>query len=133
MMFSATRRLERAYTGTDYLVGRMTLRIGRPLPDRLLGKANCAIIITAANPESRRAPRAMNARRDARLQVILRSEAAGIMPTLARDPARRWPDEPGWLAKGLSLMHAAAIARRFRQNAIVVLRRRQPPCLHALR
>ena len=132
-MFAAAGRLERAYVCTDYAVGNAVLRIGLDpsATSRVLRTARRAAIVTAANPESRVLLRALNIRRNARLRAALGRFLCS--ETIARDPIGDWPDERGWLVRGISPAEAASIARRFRQNAIVLLRRGAAPRLRPLR
>jgi hypothetical protein len=134
-MFSATRRLERAYRETDYRIDDIVLRIGgspRPVA-RVLRRHRSAAFIVAANPRSRVFARAINVRRDARLRADVRLAGFPIRTALARHPAGIWPDEPGILAFGLAPARAAEIGRRWGQNAIVMLRRNAAPALVPLR
>jgi hypothetical protein len=112
-------RLATAYRGTIYGVGRVGVRIGAAAPalDALLDPhgARGAAFVTAWNPFSRRMPEGWNERMLGRL----------------REAARRWVIGEGWgtgrrwrerhlLVVG-DPRRLRALARRFRQTAIVVV------------
>ncbi len=83
-------------------------------------------MITANNPMSRRMPLRWNQRMQARLvQALKRYATLPAMGTLRR-----------WSEAHLLVLHDVRpirkLARRFRQNCIVVLRPRQPARLHFL-
>ncbi|MBD0271336.1 MAG: DUF3293 domain-containing protein [Acetobacteraceae bacterium] len=114
------RRLLAAYRGTDYEAAGAVARIGRRSQgvDALLRRlgAREGAFVTAWNPWSRRMPPGWNARMMARLR-----EAARRLPRAEGEGRGR-----GWSERHLLLAgdprRAAALARRFRQNAIVVAR-----------
>lgn len=116
--------LLRAYRATRYAVGTSPVRIGRRAPDldtllRLFGQCQAALI-TAWNPLSRRMPEAWNHRMQHRLRMCVRRwtvrEAAGSLG--------RWRE--AHLCVLADPRPCLVLARRFRQRAIVVLRRGQP-------
>jgi len=106
-----------AYLATAYEACGITIKIGRRADDllRLIG-AREACFLGADNPRSRRMPPGWNRRARVRLAVALRR-----VPT--------WPAAGTWrgwseahLLAALPPARARVFARRFRQNAIVVLR-----------
>jgi hypothetical protein len=113
-----------AYRATSYTAGNIDIRIGRhsPATDALLTtyRARQATLITAYNPFSRRIPLGCNQRMHARLARTLRRHTA--LP--ATGTLRRW-SEAHLLVFG-DVRPIRALARRFRQNSIVILRRGQP-------
>jgi uncharacterized protein DUF3293 len=125
------RRLLAAYRGTDYEAAGAVARIGRrdAETDALLKRlgAREGAYVTAWNPWSRRMPPGWNARMMARLR-----EAARRLPSAEGEGRGR-----GWSERHLLLAadgrRAAALARRFRQNAMVVARVGAPARLVALR
>ena len=112
-----TPALLAAYRRTRYVVGDVVVRIGR----RSAGASPLreAVFITAWNPYSRRMPVEWNRRMQARLVERLR--AADYVPAVGAD--RGWSEDH--LMVAMPAVKAAVLARRFRQNAIVVLRRGQ--------
>lgn len=117
-----------AYRRTDYRVGDAVIRIGRRAPavDQLLVQHRCreAVLITAWNPHSRRMPPGWNARMQCRLGQAVRRHR--VLP--ASGGARGWTEEH--LLVLMPAAQAAVLARRYRQNAFVMLRRGQPACLN---
>lgn len=121
-------RMLRAWRATLFtLPGGIVLRIGRRSTDadaRLaeLG-SRCGVILTAWNPFGRRRPEGRNRRAAARL-----TDAARRIASVRADGRLG-----SWAEEGLLLAcdprRAIALARRFRQGGIVVLRRGAPPRL----
>lgn len=115
-MSRARETLDRAYRNARYRVDDggavFDMRVGRPCePLRALMTRRGvreAAFLTACNPGS--APRSDADNRAA--QVRLRA---------ALDPEGIWPPEPSLLVLGIERERAAALARRFRQNAFVWL------------
>jgi len=116
-------RLIGAYRRSTYRVGTVKLRVERRCPamDALLRDAGvrAAVLTGAWNPMSQRRPMGWNQRMDARLRERLRRHhwLAG------EGGAGGW-----WEAHVLVLgdpRPALMLARRFRQRAVVVLRRGQ--------
>ena len=109
-----------AYRRTDYEAGGAVARIGRrsAAVDALLRRlgARGGAFVTAWNPLSLRTPPGRNARMMARLR-----EAARRLPSVEGEGRSR-----GWSERHLLLAadprRAAMLARRFRQNAMVVAR-----------
>jgi Protein of unknown function (DUF3293) len=119
--------LLRAYRNTCYEAAGIPIRIGKYSAgsDRLLltHRARSAALITAYNPRSRLMPLAWNLRMQARLlQALCRRR---MLP--ARGFLGRW-SEAHLLVFGDPLP-VQRLARRYRQNAIVIVRLGQPPRL----
>lgn len=126
-----TPALRRAYRRTSYEAAGAVAQVGRrsAAVDALLARLGSGqgAFVTAWNPFSRAMPWGWNDR----------------MGQLLRDATRRIPRAEGWgRAAGWGEQHlllatdprrAVVIARRFRQNAIVVVRRGQPARLVLLR
>ncbi len=128
---TAAAGLLAAYRRTDYEAGGAVARIGRrsAAVDALLRRlgAREGAFVTAWNPLSRRAPAGRNARMMARLrEAARRSPAAG-----GEGRGRGWSERHLLLAA--DPRRAAALARRFRQNAIVAVRVGAPARLVLLR
>lgn len=115
--------VERAYRMTRYEVAGVTFHIGRNSPglDRMLccHGVRVATFVTAYNPRSQRMPPAWNRRMQARL-----IHAARHVPLLEGRGCWR-----GWCESHILLLGdprpAIRLARRFRQNAVVIVRLRQ--------
>ncbi|HVZ07173.1 DUF3293 domain-containing protein [Rhodopila sp.] len=124
-------RLLRAYRLTRYQAGGATARPGRCSPgmDRLLaGRGHrVATFVAADNPFSRRMADGWNRRMLARLHL-----AARRLPVVPATGSWR-----GWREAHLLILGdprpAIRLARRFRQNAVVIVRTRQPARLVLLR
>jgi uncharacterized protein DUF3293 len=121
-----------AYRRTEYEADGAAARVGRGSASvdallRRLGARQGGAFVTAWNPWSRRMPAGWNARMTARLR-----EAARRLPSVEGEGRGR-----GWSERHLLLVadprRAAALARRFRQNAIVVVRSGAPARLVLLR
>jgi hypothetical protein len=127
---SISEHLRCAYGATEYRVAGCCVRIGRrnDVVDGLLAGmgAREAVLITAYNPRSRRMCANRNARMMGRLHAALRRRS--VFP--AESGAGRWI-EAQFLAAAPEAW-ACVVARRFRQNALVVLRPRQKPRLRVL-
>ena len=111
--------LERAYRASAYRVDGMLLRVGR----RPLWPGPTAVLLTSHNPHSRRRPPGWNAKMLRALDAALR-----------HNPWREAQSGQGaWREiQRLVEMDARAgrvLARRFRQNAVLVLKPHQPPLL----
>ena len=126
-----TEALLAAYRRTEYEAAGAAARIGRRSAaiDGLLRRlgAREGAFVTAWNPLSRRMPVGWNARMMARLRA-----AARRLPRAEGEGRGR-----GWSERHLLLAadprRAAALARRFRQNAIVAVRVGAPARLVPLR
>lgn len=82
-----------------------------------------ATLVTAANPRSRRLPAACNMRRMTALRARLRRRRM----LSGESGAGRWREPQLLVAAPVAAV--APVARRFSQNAIVRVRRAQPPAL----
>ncbi|HEV7268061.1 MAG TPA: DUF3293 domain-containing protein [Falsiroseomonas sp.] len=123
--------LRSAYASTRYEAAGIVVRIGRrsAAMDALL-RANgvrSAGFITAWNPFSRKMPRGWNERMQARLREAMRGRVI----------AQGWGRAEGWAEQHLLVAGdtgaIAALARRFRQNAVVIVARDRPARLVAAR
>jgi hypothetical protein len=116
--------LLRAYCRTRYEAGGIAIRVGRRCAamDRLLlcHGVRSAVLISAHNPRSRPMPGGWNRRMQMRLGSALRRRRV----LLAHGRLRSW-SEAHFLVFG-AVGPMARLARRFRQNAIVIVRLRQP-------
>jgi hypothetical protein len=141
LMLAATRRFRAAYLATHYLVfapaGKLTLRVGQRSAalDRLLVSqgARTAACVSAFNPGSRRRGRHANRAAHRALLAHLRRRGWRHLPAEGRDPTGEWPGEASLLVFGLGEAAARQLGRRFRQNAILLIRRGRAPELAALR
>lgn len=111
----------RAYRLSTYEAGGVVARVGQPpslLPDRWSGRD--LVLLSACNPGGRRLPDGWNRRMMTRLRQALRRhdmvEGAGRLG--------RW-SEP-LLLVAIAPGRGLAVARRFRQNAVILLRDRRP-------
>ncbi len=115
------RHLFRAYRASCYLAGAHAARIGQRSPglDALLRswRVQEGVFIAAGNPFSRRKPDGWNARRHAALRERLR----GLHYVEGRGGAKRWWEAHCFI--GISAARGKPLARLFRQNAMVALRR----------
>lgn len=108
-MTSLSPGLLRFYRRTDYVVGvGPAIRIGRRGTHR-------GILLTAANPGSRRMPSGWNARMNRRLLEAARR----LDPVPAHGQFGPWREDGFLLSTSPS--RARVLGRRFRQNAMVVL------------
>jgi hypothetical protein len=114
-------QLLRAYRASCYFAGAHAARIGERAPalDALLGswRVQEGVFIAAGNPFSRRMPEGWNARRHAALRDRLR----GLPYVEGRGGAKRWWEAHCFI--GISVSRGRRLARLFRQNAMVALRR----------
>ncbi len=115
-------QLLRAYRASCYFAGAHAARIGQRAPglDALLGSWRAAegVFIAAGNPFSRRMPAGWNAQRHAALRQRLR----GLHYVEGQGGAKRWWEAHCFI--GISATRGKPLARLFRQNAVVALRRR---------
>jgi len=111
--------LERVFRACTYEVDGLLLRVGR----RPFWPGPPAVLLTAHNPHSRRQPPGWNAR-------MLRALDAALSRHAWREAAS---GKGAWREiQRLVAMDARAgrvLARRFRQNAVLVLKPHQPPLL----
>lgn len=124
--------LARAYAATHYHVAlphqTLILRIGQHearfeayLRERGIPQAS---LLTAWNPRSRIVPERENHELQTRLVRELEHGGWACWPTVHRDPAGRWPDEPGYCVAGMGAAELDSWLRDFDQNAAVLI---QPP------
>jgi hypothetical protein len=114
-------QLLRAYRASCYFAGVHAARIGQRAPclDALLRswRAREGVFIAAGNPFSRRHPDGWNARRHA----LLRERLRGLPYVEGQGGAKRWWETHCFI--GVSVSRGKRLARLFRQNAMVALRR----------
>ena len=114
-------QLSRAFRASCYFAGAHGARIGQRAPalDALLGswRVQEGVFIAAGNPFSRRMPQSWNARRHAALRERLR----GLQYVEGQGGAKRWWEAHCFI--GISAARGRRLARLFRQNAMVALRR----------
>lgn len=115
------KQLLRAYRASCYLAGAHAARIGSRAPglDALLRawRVREGVFIAAGNPFSRRKPEGWNAHRHAALRERLR----GLHYLEGKGGAGRWWEAHCFI--GMDPRRGAVLARRFRQQAMVALRR----------
>ena len=115
-------QLFRAYRASCYFAGVHAARIGQRAPglDALLRswRAREGVFIAASNPFSRRHPDGWNARRHTALRERLRR----LHYVEGQGGAKRWWEAHYFI--GISAARGRRLARLFRQNAMVALRRR---------
>jgi hypothetical protein len=118
---------EAAYRATTYAAGegaqRVAIRIGErcaPL-DALLAARGVDewAYLTAHNPGGRLADPAVNAAAQARLEAELAAAGHPFLRGASSGDGGDWPPEPSVLVLGLPRGAALALARRYRQEAIV--------------
>ena len=114
-------QLSRAFRASCYFAGAHGARIGQRAPalDALLGswRVQEGVFIAAANPFSRRMPQGWNTRRHTALRERLRR----LHYVEGRGGAKRWWEAHCFI--GISAARGRRLARLFRQNAMVALRR----------
>lgn len=123
-------RLRRAYRLTAYAAGGVTVRVGRRSPemDRLLARLGVRAggFVGAGNPLSRRMPPAWNRRR----HEVLRQVARRLPSVEGEGVASGWSEAHLFLAA--DTRRVLALARRFRQRAVVTVARGCPARLQVL-
>jgi hypothetical protein len=114
-------KLERDYRASCYYAGAHVARIGQRAPalDALLRcwRVREGVFIAAGNPFSRRHPDGWNARRHTALRERLRR----LHYVEGQGGAKRWWEAHCFI--GISAARGRRLARLFRQNAMVALRR----------
>jgi hypothetical protein len=114
-------QLFRAFRASCYFAGAHAARIGQRAPglDALLRswRAREGVFIAASNPFSRRHPDGWNARRHTALRERLRR----LHYVEGRGGTKRWWEAHCFI--GISVSRGKRLARLFRQNAMVALRR----------
>jgi hypothetical protein len=128
-----------AYRATEYrvfAVPAFVLRIGErcPLLDALLARTRAAgaAFLTAWNPYSEPAPVAVNAARQAELVALVKDNGWLHLPGEGRGADFDWEPEPSILLIGPDRDEARALARDFRQHAIVWIAAGEPAELDLL-
>jgi hypothetical protein len=115
------RHLFQAYRASCYFAGAHAVRIGQRAPglDALLRswRVQEGVFIAAGNPFSRRMPDGWNARR----QAALRDRLRGLHYVEGQGGTKRWWEAHCFI--GISVSRGRKLARLFRQNAMVALRR----------
>jgi hypothetical protein len=111
----------RAYRDTAYRVDGIAVRIGRRCPDALFDRLNAgvAVLLTAWNPRSRRMPDGWNRR----MQQALRRRLRRFVVLEAVGALQCWREE--MLLVAGDPRPGIRLAGRFRQRAVVILRRGQ--------
>jgi len=131
-----TDQLIEAYTATDFVLfdtgdGEVVVNVGRHSAafDRVLAarKAETAVIVTAYNPRSKVLPDAANRLRHAQLTALLDARGYDYALGEGRDPTGHWKAELECVVFGIPVETGLDLARAFDQNAIVFIRRGQPP------
>jgi hypothetical protein len=114
-------QLSRAYRASCYFAGAQAARIGQRAAalDALLGswRVQEGVFIAAGNPFSQRMPQGWNARRHAALRERLRR----LHYVEGQGGTKRWWEAHCFI--GISAARGERLARLFRQNAMVALRR----------
>lgn len=126
-----------AYRATDFVVfdgqEQWVLHVGvaSPRVDALLDRhdATRATIVTAFNPRSRVLPSEANKARHQSLVRLLEEQGLAFLLGEGRDPGGQWVAETECIVFGISLAEGLEIARRFEQNAVVVIERGKAPRL----
>jgi hypothetical protein len=130
-----------AYKATDYVARGdgwvVVIRIGYHslVVDKLLARmhARNGAFITAWNPFSKDVSFEANEHWDRELKRYLSVRGFAFVEGEGRGRTGEWPPEPSIFAFGISRTEASAIGRRFRQNAVVYVRRGRPAELVMLR
>ena len=130
-----------AYRATDYVAlgngSVVVIRIGHHslVVDRLLAKVHVrnGAFITAWNPFSKDLSLDANEHWNRELKRYLSARGFAFVDGEGRGKTGEWPPEPSILAFGISRTEASRIGRRYRQNAIVYVRRGRPAELVMLR
>ena len=130
-----------AYRATDYVAQghgcTAVVRVGQQslVVDALLARMHVrsGAFITAWNPFSKSLSVGTNEYRDRELKRYLSVRGVAFLEGEGRGRTGEWPPEPSILAFGISRTEASAIGRRYRQNAVVYVRRGRPAELVMLR
>ena len=133
-MFTRSKPLANAYLATDYTVqidGKvLVLRPNErsPVVDRALSrfKVRGAAFITAFNPYSRIRGKSANLAAHAALVASVRRRGKRFVEGYGQGHDKQWPPEKSILVFGVTRAAAAALGRRYRQNAIVFAAFRRP-------
>jgi Protein of unknown function (DUF3293) len=130
-----------AYRATDYVAHSngsvVVMQIGRHslVVDKLLARmrARSGVFITAWNPFSKELSFKANKHWDRALKRDLGARGFTFVEGEGRGRTGEWPPEPSVLVFGISRTEAAAIGRRYRQNAVVYVPQGRPAELVMLR
>lgn len=130
-----------AYKATDYVAHAagwvVAIRIGyhSEIVDKMLARMNVSkgAFITAWNPFGKGLSVEANKHWDRSLKRYLSVRGVEFVEGEGRGTTGEWPPEPSVLAFGISCTEASAIGRRYRQNAIVYVRKGRPAELVMLR
>lgn len=125
-----------AYLATDYVVdapdGEIVLKVDAAsdaLTALMRGlRVHTAAVLTAHNPWSQPTAADVNDAAQRALEAELSERAIPLLPASGRDAGGRWPAESSVIAFGLSRESAAALARRYGQNAFVWVPRAGAAC-----
>ncbi len=82
-------------------------------------RTNCAVFITAWNPQSRNVDEATNKTKQAELAKELGQRSLACFDGVGIHPTGGWPKEPGFFVPGLSLEAAKKLGIKYGQNAVV--------------
>ena len=130
-----------AYKATEYVAHGdcwvVVIQVGHHslVVDGLLVRmrARNGTFITAWNPFSKDLGFEANEHWDRELKRFLSVRGFAFVEGEGRGRTGEWPPEPSILAFGISRTEASAIGRRYRQNAVVYVRRGRPAELVMLR
>ncbi|MES1947381.1 hypothetical protein C84B14_08532 [Salinisphaera sp. C84B14] len=135
--------LSAAFEATHYRVfldgHSHVIRIGSACPPAVAewlsqrALVRCAWLITAYNPNARKAEPAENRARDGLLRDWAQRRAPAWLDTVNQDPTGQWPDEPGVLVAGVEEHEVRAMACRLEQAAMVQITANEPAALVWLR
>lgn len=129
---SSSTSLVDAFLAADYTVcigeRRVTAHVGSPCPalERAAGRRPWCIV-SAYNPAGRQCSAQVNLAAAGRLERRLRElDPTVLLPACNRDPAGRWPDEPGWLFAYRDRAQVRELAEEFGQLGVVAGQPSQP-------
>ena len=80
-----------------------------------------SVFLTACNPRSQRFNAAANLRLRCQLEALVQQRGYATLAGYGTDPAGRWGVEESLLIIGMGSAEAVALARRFGQNALLVM------------
>jgi len=133
-MFSKSRKYLEAYKNTDFAfkfrsrpkvirVNSWSSSIDQVI---VAHKSRAAAFITAYNPFSISRTKAVNFRAHQKLMASLSGSRLSFIEGKGSDPSGEWEAEKSVVVFGVSRATAAALGRRFRQNAVVFVRVHRP-------
>ncbi len=106
--------------------GEWLLRVDEPAPELVVvlrkAGASHAALLTAFNPDGRRATPWRNRRAQLQLHADLLRTGLRVLAGRNEDPRRHWPEEPSFLVVGLRLPDARHNAARYRQAVFLWMR-----------